>query len=80
MTTDRSVAMWKAMKAILDTIRDAGEIPAGTLYAGLMTQGCTLGQYEQIEAFVVQTGLVEKKGDCLRWVEPKRVGDERREA
>jgi hypothetical protein len=52
------------MKAIVDAIAIDGT-PAGTLYATLMTQGCTIGQYEQIEAAMVAAGVVEKKGNIL---------------
>ena len=30
-----------ALRAVADAIRDAGEIPAGHLYAALMGHGCT---------------------------------------
>lgn len=40
-------------------------LPAGTVYALLMAQGCTLAQYEQIEALMLRSGVITKKGDLL---------------
>lgn len=55
------------VRAVADTIKDAGRIPAGTLYAGLMTQGCTIQQYEQIEGLLLRSGVVRKVNDELIW-------------
>jgi hypothetical protein len=56
------------IKSIIDAIQDAKEIPAGTLYAGLMEKGCTLEQYQQIEQVILNTGLVSKNNNLLKWV------------
>ena len=56
--------------AIAETIREAGEVPSGVLYAGLMTKGCTLPQYEQILGVLQRAKLVAVKGHVVRWVGP----------
>lgn len=50
--------------ASLEAIAAAGPagIPAGLLYAVLMTQGCTLNQFESLMAALVTTGKVRKQG------------------
>lgn len=56
----------RVLHAVYQVIAGSPEgAPAGVIYAGLMQHGCTLAQYESIEAVLVRTGLVEKKGDLL---------------
>ena len=55
------------VRAVAETIREAKRVPAGTLYASLMTQGCTLQQYEQIEGLLLRSGVVRKANDELIW-------------
>ena len=55
------------VRAVADAIKDAGEIPAGTLYAALMTKGCTIEQYNGLESILIRSGLATKAGDMLRW-------------
>ena len=38
---------------------------SGTLYAALITQGCTLSQYNQILAALTGEGLVRQHGQML---------------
>ena len=49
--------------AIITSVAAAGPMgcPSGTIYAALMTQGCTLEQYEAIMAGLVQAGMLTKK-------------------
>ena len=60
-----------ALKAIADAIRDAGEIPAGTLYAALMPHGCSLRSFKSIVGVLTDdrhgTPLVIRRGDLLAW-------------
>lgn len=50
--------------AIVDIVRAGGDrgVPGGTLYAALMTHGCTLDQFEGIMRALVATSKVEKRG------------------
>jgi hypothetical protein len=59
--------------AVTETIREAGPLgaPCGMIYAALMSQGCSMEQYERIERAIVNTGLVVKKSDCLIWNGPR---------
>lgn len=53
----------------MEALRDAKEIPAGHLYAALMTQGCTLDQYNMIEKTLVNYFGIGKQGFLLKWTE-----------
>lgn len=59
------------LRAVCEAVREAGEIPAGSLYVVLMTQGCTLAQFNGLVDILTGSGLVSKHGDLLRWVGPK---------
>ena len=63
----RAHAAIEIMRSVAETIREAKRIPAGTIYATLMTQGCTLQQYEQIEGLLLRSGVVRKANDELIW-------------
>ena len=67
MAKIRAKAAIELVQSVADAIRDAGHIPAGTLYAGLMMQGCTMQQYEQIEGLLLRSGVVRKTNDELIW-------------
>lgn len=62
-------AAFRITAATTDAIREAGELPAGVLYATLMGR-MDLAAFEKMVALIVNTGLVEKRGDLLRWVGP----------
>jgi hypothetical protein len=60
-----------AAVAIADTIRELGEVPAGTLYAALMTR-MSLETFEQFIAILVKADLVKRDGShLLRWIGPE---------
>jgi hypothetical protein len=50
--------------AIIDSVQAHGALgaPAGTLYATLMTYGCTLEQFNQIMAGLVAAKMLRKQG------------------
>lgn len=52
--------------AVLETIQEAGELgaPGGVLYATLMTQGCTLNQFQTLMAPLERQGYVAHEADC----------------
>ena len=56
--------------AITEAIREAKEVPAGTLYATLMPL-VDLAGFDKAIAIAVGSGLVEKRGDLLLWVGPE---------
>lgn len=58
--------------AIVDCVRASGSKgePGGTLYALLMSAGCTLEQFNQIMSGLVKAGKVVKRGE-LYFVEAK---------
>lgn len=62
-------------KAIYEAVSAAGPAgcPAGTVYAALMQHGCTLEQYERLEALCLRSGILTKKGDLLFAVAKENV-------
>jgi hypothetical protein len=51
--------------AIIETVKKAGEsgVPGGVIYTALMTQGCTMQQYEEIMGGLVAVGKLTKRGN-----------------
>lgn len=50
--------------AIIESVSAAGAMgcPGGTLYAALMSQGCSLERFEMIMGALVNVGKLEKRG------------------
>ncbi len=59
-------ALIAIVSAITDTIKEAGEFgaPGGIMHAALMAHGCTLNQFNSLMAILVNSGRVEKRGEC----------------
>lgn len=57
-------ALLAIFDVIVDLVKAGGPMgtPSGTLYAALMTHGCTLEQYEMIMDVLVKAGRLTKKG------------------
>jgi hypothetical protein len=68
MTQQQSEALRLLAAAIIEAIDAGGSIgtPSGTLYAGLMAQGCTLAQYEQLMNGLERAGMVTREGQVYR--------------
>lgn len=65
----QAAALVQVVKLIADTIKETpGGVPSGTLYAGLMTAGCTLAQYESLVGILVNAGVVKNSNNLLTWV------------
>ena len=62
-------AVSKILHAILEAIREAGRLPSGLIYAGLIEKfpGMSLEIYQRMEETMIETGLVRKEGDILIW-------------
>jgi hypothetical protein len=72
-TKEQLKAGLNTVLAVTEAIREAREIPAGTLYAVLMCKVDMQG-FDKIVSIVTKgggSGLVEKRGDLLRWVGPE---------
>lgn len=52
--------------AVLEAVSAAGPTgaPGGVLYAAMMAQGCTLGQFESLMGALVRAGKLRKQGEC----------------
>ena len=61
-----------AIKLVADLVQEAGEIPAGHLYALLNGHGCTLATFDAIVGILTAetdgaAPLVRRTGDLLTW-------------
>jgi hypothetical protein len=56
--------------AVAETIRETSPTPAGVLYAGLMTHGCTFEQFASIIQALKNAKLVTESNHLLTWVGP----------
>ena len=66
MTSQQIQALRAIAKAILATITECKEAPAGVLYAGLMAQGCSLDQFQSIMGTLERNGFVSLECDVYR--------------
>lgn len=64
MTPKQRAALAALVSATVEAIQEAGPsgAPGGVLYAALMTQGCTLAQFESLMGALVRTGRVKQRG------------------
>ncbi len=64
MTKDQ--ALTEVLAALLLAVRAGGHsgVPGGVIYAALMTQGCSLEQFEALMGSLVRMHKVRKSGDC----------------
>lgn len=60
MNQQQAKALQAIARAIIEAVDAAGTTgaPGGTLYAALMTNGCTLEQFQQIMRGLVQAGML----------------------
>jgi hypothetical protein len=75
MTRQQAQALQRIGGAIIEAC-DAAQpfgAPGGHLYAALMSQGCTLEQFEQIMAGLQRAGMVEREGECYRATDKGRT-------
>ncbi len=58
-------ALQLVVKAVLDAVKEMGPqgAPAGPLYAALMSQGCTLNQFQSLMGALERAGKVRRDGD-----------------
>lgn len=54
--------------AIAETIREAGSIPSGHLWAAAMSH-MSFDEYERIIALLTGAGLIRSKNHLLTWIE-----------
>ena len=65
-TQDQIQAMRKILDAVIDAIKATPEgTPEGSLYALLMTQGCSLNQFQAIIGALCKAGKIRKEGHLL---------------
>lgn len=64
ITPQHVLALKQVMEAIVDSVAEAGPhgAPSGTLYATLMSFGCSLESFERIMGVLVEAGRLEKRG------------------
>lgn len=71
ITATEKKAALKVLMAVAETIRECGEAPAGTLYAGLMNHVDIHG-FEAIIRTLKNAGLVKESGHLLTWIGPMK--------
>ena len=70
---EKAKAAVSIVLAVADTIREAGRVPSGTIYAALMAKGFTLSDHNAVIRTLQNTGLVElTAGHELIWRGPSR--------
>lgn len=69
-TKEQLTAGFNIVVAVTEAIREAKEIPAGTLYAVLCGK-VDMQAFDKIVRIIVGSGLVERRGDLLRWIGPE---------
>ena len=68
LTAVELTAAFDFLKAILETIRELGEVPSGHLYARLADK-ITVAQYGQVIEILKRAGLVRESGaHLLTWI------------
>lgn len=57
-------ALSQILAVIVSTVKAGGPagVPGGAIYAALMTQGCTLEQFETLMGYLVRSDKVRKSG------------------
>lgn len=64
----KSKAFVVSLLAIMtNTVREMKEVPAGHLYAALMSHGVTLSAYYALETMLCARLKIKKIGDVLYW-------------
>ena len=68
MTTEQEIgSAIKLIKVVADTVKVAGQIPSGHLYAAMMHK-IDLSTYNRVIDLVKRSGLVEEKSHLLKWI------------
>ena len=62
MTLQQAKALQSIAKGIIEACKTFA--PGGVIYAALMAQGCTLNQFQQIMAQLVDAGMLTQDGEC----------------
>ena len=62
MTPQQVKALQSVAKAIIESCKTFA--PGGVIYAALMSQGCTLNQFQQIMSQLVGAGMLTQDGEC----------------
>lgn len=70
MSADQVKAALNMILAVSETIREAGQVPSGTLYAALMSK-VDLGGYNRIIDTLKGAGVIREENHCLIWIGPK---------
>ena len=75
MTREQAQALQRIAAVVIEACDAAGSLgaPSGVLYAGLMAQGCTLSQYQQITDGLVRAGMLTRAGHLLHATDKGRT-------
>ena len=78
-STDRAFALRQILDALVDVVAASGKLgtPGGTLYAALMTHGCSLEQFEQVMSALIAAKKLTKRGELYFAVEKPMTATEK---
>ena len=64
LTSSQAQALKLVVSAVVDAVEAAGAqgAPGGVIYSALMTQGCSLSQYESLMSALVAAGKLRRSG------------------
>ena len=67
MTANEAKAAVAVLKAVVETIREAGPqgAPRSSLFLALQTQGCSIETYQGIENALIAANVARRENDCL---------------
>jgi hypothetical protein len=69
-TSQQVKAAFNTVLAVTEAIREAKEIPAGTVYAALVGR-VDLQGFQKILSIIKGAGLIEERTHLLRWIGPQ---------
>ena len=53
------------LAAVVTTVAELGEAPEGVMYAGLITQGYALDEFETVLELLARSGMIKRAPSCL---------------
>lgn len=67
MNSEQLKSGLRVIQAIAETIREAGEVPSGVIYAALMDK-MSLSDFTKVIDILKNAGLIEEKAHMLKWI------------
>ena len=67
MSNQEKIALIQTIQAVRSAVEAGGKdgVPAGMIYAALMEHGCSINDYNNLEAMLIRVGAITKRGQRL---------------